>query len=485
MGGKFKIIISDLHLGAGFADAGNGLEDFTSGAEFAGLLAQFQAESEASGLEVELLINGDAFEMLQTPNLETFEPAFPYPPQVYLSSSEPDSVRKMQLIVAGHPRFFQALRTFVHHESPRRSVTFLKGNHDINLHWRGVQAVLRQAVAAHGDRTSLLRFVERSVNREGIYVEHGNQYASVFDRLDDFEEPHDPERLGQLQLPPGSYFVIHAFNQVERARYWVDGVKPITALIWYALAFDVAWAMEAIRILLAALPDVLYDLLLVAPEPGAPAQPSARPELQALRDDLYDPALVERYTTDADFRADFQGRLARTLGSPLPAAEVAPAAAPAGTDMAGAGLADPVARGQAIQKQVNSALFDAAAEKERDVGAQVVVFGHTHDPVTETLPGGGTYLNTGTWTWSADLTGASRDTWRELFEHPERFTDSRQFTYVRVDYDATGRPGGRRLTYEPRKTPPAPVPDAGSPGWWQRVQAWLQRVRAWLEGVGR
>jgi UDP-2,3-diacylglucosamine pyrophosphatase LpxH len=468
MAGKFKIIISDLHLGAGFADAGNALEDFTSDEEFAGLLAELRAESEATGQEVELIVNGDAFELLQTPNLDGFDPTFPYPPQVYVSSSEPDSVRKMQLILAGHPRLFEALRDFLCRTPRRRTVTFIKGNHDVNLHWRGVQAILRQALAAHGARAPLLRFAERKVSREGIYVEHGNQYATVVDRVDDFEEPHDPQHPDQLKLPIGSYFVIHAFNQVERSRYWIDGVKPVTALIWYALAFDVAWAMQAIRVLVTSLPDVLHELLLAAPGPPEEAPPTAPSETQALLDDLDDPAVVERYTADAGFQAAFQARLAQVLGDLVPPAELGPFAAPSGTVPR-----DPIARGRAIQRQVNSALLEAAALRAKQEGVDVVVFGHTHDPVTAALPEGGTYLNSGTWTWSADLSSADKTTWRELFDHPERFTDQRRLTYVRVDYDAANRPSGCLMTYEPPERPDAsPLP------WWQRMLAWLRSVWA-------
>ncbi len=469
MAGKFKIIVSDLHLGAGYADAGNALEDFASDGEFVGLLAQVCTESQATGQSVELIVNGDAFEMLQTPNLEEFDPLFPYPPVVYVSSSEPDSVRKMQLIVTGHPRFFEALRHFLRLDPPRRSVTFVKGNHDINLHWRGTQAIIRRALAAHGDRAKLVRFAERSVSRDGIYVEHGNQYAAVVDRVADFEEPHHPRHPDQLQLPAGSHFVIHAFNQVERTRYWIDGVKPVTALIWYALAFDTAWAVQAIRILLAALPDVVHDLLAVTPEPEAEAP-------AALWRDLDDPAVVERYTSDALFRAAFQARLAQALGDPMLPTEPESMVVSSDASPREAALRDPVSTARAIQTQVNSALFKAAALKARQEGADVVVFGHTHEPVTEPLPDGGTYLNSGTWTWSSDLSHANREIWRELFEHPERFTGHRQLTYVRVEYDAAGHPAARRLTYEAEDMPQPSGAADGTPLWWQRVRRWLADV---------
>ncbi|MCJ7838800.1 MAG: FAD-dependent oxidoreductase, partial [Burkholderiales bacterium] len=35
---------------------------------------------------------------------------------------------------------------------------------------------------------------------------------------------------------------------------------------------------------------------------------------------------------------------------------------------------------------------------------KVIVFGHTHDALIESLPDGATYINSGTWTWCTDLT---------------------------------------------------------------------------------
>ena len=95
MPGKFKIVVSDLHLSAGREAEGNPLEDFGSDQEFADLLGQIVAESERDGKEVELIVNGDAFEMLQVPHVDSFDPQQVYPPQDYHSSSEPDSARKM------------------------------------------------------------------------------------------------------------------------------------------------------------------------------------------------------------------------------------------------------------------------------------------------------------------------------------------------------------------------------------------------------
>lgn len=456
---KFKIVISDLHLGAGHEAEGNRLEDFSSDQEFTFFLSEVAAESRSRNADVELIINGDAFEMLQVPHVEIFEPGQVYPPEAYRSSSEADSVRKMALIIAGHRLFFEALGRFVRLGPPRRRVTIIKGNHDLNLHWPAVQEQIRQALAATGTRAPLLTFVERRISREGIYVEHGNQYGEVVDRVEDMEESHDPDRPGQLALPAGSWLVMDVFNQVERERYWIDGVKPVTALVWYALAYDFPFAARALAALLRALPGVVQEGFLDARDPRAEL-------VRQLEDPGQAEQLATRYHRDEPFRVQFHMALARVLCPPpsLPGGEAMPLMA----------VSDPVAMGDQIRGRVNVMLYDAAARRALEEGAQVVIFGHAHDPGVESLPNGGTYVNSGTWTWRGDFSQAGPQTWRELFEHPEKFTMERQLPYVRVDYDQAGQPSARLLMYQPPWSQ-----STGPTRSWTRWPSWAQSVQAW------
>jgi hypothetical protein len=133
-----------------------------------------------------------------------------------------------------------------------------------------------------------------------------------------------------------------------------------------------------------------------------------------------------------------------------------------------------VATGEQIQARMRASLSDAARRRAAEEKVPLVVFGHSHEPVQERLPGGGRYINCGTWTWRGDFSSAGRETWRDLFEHPERYTGDRLLTYVRIDYDPTGRPFGRLMEYKPKPedldegdgTPPA--------SFWSRLLAWLR-----------
>ncbi len=461
MSGKFKIVISDLHLSAGRVAEGNPLEDFASDLEFAAFLDEVAAESEREDAEVELIFNGDAFEMLQVPHVDAFEPTFEYSPKSYHSSSEEASGLKMALIIDGHEPFFEALGRFLRVGPPRRTVTFVKGNHDLNLHWPGVQSCIRDALSAHSGRHPLVSFVERSICRDGIHVEHGNQYAGALDRAKDMEDPRDRDQPARLDLPLGSWFVMDVFNKVEREKYWIDGVKPITALVWYALEFDFAFALRAIARLAGSLPGVLWEGLRTAETPSADAM------VRSLADPSKVEELAGRYEADESFRAQFNVELAELLGG-LSEPE-------GGEHRSARSPANPVEMGNRVRSQVKSSLFDAAARIAAQEGVTLVTFGHTHDAGVEKLPGDATYINSGTWTWRADL-GGSREAWQELFAHPERFTESRLLSYVRIDYDAEGRPFGSLLSYETgRRGRGRRAPD-GEWSFWHRLDEWLRRL---------
>jgi hypothetical protein len=131
---------------------------------------------------------------------------------------------------------------------------------------------------------------------------------------------------------------------------------------------------------------------------------------------------------------------------------------------------------QQMQARMRSALSSAARRRAAEERVPLVVFGHSHEPVQERLPGGGRYINCGTWTWRADFTGAGKETWRDLFEHPERFTGDRQLTYARIDYDMIGRPYGCLMEYQ------ADLPDDDEDGSGPAMSLW-SRLLAWLRGL--
>lgn len=469
MASKVKIIVSDLHLGAGSfdLDQGNVLEDFIVDETFAHFLHELQEESESQGTDFELIIDGDMMEFLQAPAVDQFDSQRVYAPEDYRSSSEEDSAKRVDLIIKGHPMFFAALREFIKPANPQRKVTIVKGNHDVNLYWPAVKERIRQAMYATGEeRVKLIAFEEVCIHREGIYVEHGNQYAEKVNRVDNLEKPLDPEHEGQLAIPPGSRFVIEFFNQVEWEKWWVDSVKPMTALIWYALAIDFPFAVKTLAAFLKVAHILILGSLAVGEED---LSAEAEQLVRELEDEAQLQALGQRYAEDETFRREFNARVSRLLE-----------AADAPPEIVGARAVDEVSAfnlGKSIIDQVNSALHRAAEVKARETGAKIVVFGHTHDPLCKRLEGGGLYLNSGTWTWWRDFAEAGLDDWKEFYAAPERYMDEHYLTYARIDYDESGRPQGRVLDYSGQLVIECPEEAVKPRSWWEAFVAWF--IKAW------
>jgi hypothetical protein len=178
--------------------------------------------------------------------------------------------------------------------------------------------------------------------------------------------------------------------------------------------------------------------------------------------------MAARYEADEAYRAEFNAQVAGALSPPPETPDDVMFSLSAG--------ADPVAMGDQVQLQVDSALYKAARKLAAEERAKVVVFGHTHDVVKQPLPTGGHYLNCGTWTWAADFSGEGKETWQDLFEHPERYTEDRLLSYVRIDYDEAGQPVGELLHYENGL-------DGGGRGIGAGLAAFFRSLAGWLWGL--
>ncbi len=171
-----------------------------------------------------------------------------------LGTTEPEAVWKLDRIAEGHPIFFGALSWFL---DQGNSLVIMKGNHDVELFWPGVQERIRELIL---DAAADLRLSDPAWSREPIslvqdlpqlfkhvhndctfepwiyfepgvaYIEHGNQYE-LADFFENFLYPVlqiDPQRL---RLPSGSFFVRYFFNKVEATFPFADNLRPITRVI--------------------------------------------------------------------------------------------------------------------------------------------------------------------------------------------------------------------------------------------------------------
>ncbi|HMQ30525.1 MAG TPA: metallophosphoesterase [Chloroflexaceae bacterium] len=441
-------VVSDLHLGPGWLPSGElePLEDFSADEDF----ARFLHAIGTTGTPVELVIAGDFLEYCQTlPEIGLASP------EDHLGSTEAESIRRTRVILGlepqlttGHPRVFQALRRFM---MEGNSITIIAGNHDIDLLWDGVWALVFDAIYPPGSCGDL-RLVEYSYElgrgpRGRVYIEHGHEH----DRANRFgDQMHDPfgiDRNGVWRLKRcwGTLFVDKVYNQLERERWFIDNVKPILRVVRLGLRNDFLFTATAVglvvRFLMASgLPPVLGGAEegpegAVEPDAEAVAAALGDPALQAaVRAQLDDPAARAEF--EAVMRGADQGELRALLGGGGAALSLDDiTVVPGGEVVLGGGGADDVYR------------IAAAELLERDPSLSTVIMGHTHTPIDGyarpiTLADGrqGYFFNSGTWTPHLRDEDRRSYSWAEIGDAANYTT---RFTYIKLEPD--GRGGYRPL----------------------------------------
>jgi UDP-2,3-diacylglucosamine pyrophosphatase LpxH len=427
---KLKFVLSDLHLGAG---GGNPLEDFTADEQLVHFLQELTRESERDRREIELIINGDFLEFLQVPAVDNFEPATIYPQEAFLDSSQKASVKRLDLIANGHRDVFAALSKFMQADTPKRRITIIKGNHDVNLYWPLVKSRLRDVLDASGPRSSLLLFAAEFISREKIYVEHGHQRTEKLNRYPDFHDPRLPDKLLQLYYPPGSQLLIEFLNEVEREQWFVDKVKPSTALIWFALPWDFDFAANMLA-------------RLIRLTAGEPARAGMSPAFGDLLPRLENPderrQMSRHYANDPAFREQFHQQIQPYL------AVTSMINSTSKTSPQTEFQSDPIAMGRAEQEQQQVALQHAAAEISQQEKAEIILFGHSHQPDYRQLDTGGTYINTGCWLGEYALSEAQPELLELLFRDSTNRADFPiRLPYARIDYDEDDSPTAQLLDF--------------------------------------
>ncbi len=216
----FKLIISDFHLGTGavLPDGGiNPLEDFRKDDKFVEFL-EYYRKGHYEKEHVELIINGDFFDMLQARTTSRT----PY--EIF----ESVAVYKIRRILKGHPKVIAGLQAFL---KTGGRITYMWGNHDAGLWWPAVQKEIHKAISSE------IRFLLVPYEFDGVRVEHGHQYEVVhhFDVDNMFLE-----RKGRtiLNYPFGSFFVAGFLVPLKIKRYYISQVVPFSKFLRWGLIFD-------------------------------------------------------------------------------------------------------------------------------------------------------------------------------------------------------------------------------------------------------
>jgi UDP-2,3-diacylglucosamine pyrophosphatase LpxH len=209
----FKFVISDLHI----ADGHTILDGFSEQQQSAleGLLSAAQKPGPLGDAEdVELIINGDCFDFLAVS---------PYKTDGLADSGT--AMKKLEKMIVAHRPFFAALKDFV--ALPGRHVTFIAGNHDVELAFEGVRERIRQAIG--GDTTRIDFCLSRFYRPlEDVWIEHGHHYdfwnhpSLLWDKRG---EPLST-RPSTLPLPLGTQYFQRAAYPISVQYPYFDHFEP-------------------------------------------------------------------------------------------------------------------------------------------------------------------------------------------------------------------------------------------------------------------
>lgn len=422
-----KIVVSDLHLGAG-----DRADDFTSDDEFAEFVTQYVLRE----TPVELILNGDTFEFLQVrlPGVGDYD------------FSVGAAVQRLNAILAAHPVAIGALRHFVAQADCQ--LTLMIGNHDFELHYAGAKQALRRALGL-SEQDARLRFGIRYAGC-GVYLEHGNQFDSwnAFVHFDGITQP--------FEIVRGTRVVKDVINPLEQdpldVATLIDNVKPTSAFLWYMLSLPRLRTPAARRYVTRGLMRMFRTVALPTMYSPAPVLMLREELLGAPGETLQrEMALQTVYDLEPHLRA----AAAANHGGRTPELKLR---------QRGASLV------QGVTKRLgrnNDALDELTAQARRNLRDEMRAFktqtqramariaaspehstytlfscGHTHTAEVLALADNKTYTNTGTWT-------------EVVWNIASGLFESRRFPFLEITYPgANDAPIGRLLVWYQADTTP-------------------------------
>lgn len=378
-------VLSDLHL----ADLCTVLEGFQTQQQAAleGLLhAALPGGSLGSSLPPHLIINGDCFDFLAVP---------PYPADGI--STPLIGLEKLEKIAVAHEPFFSTLRDFLRQGG---RVTFLPGNHDIELCFAEVRARAAHLIDPTNIYKEHLFFCPDQRYRPvpDVLIEHGNQYdfwnyASGLWDDDGIALRLDPE---QITLPLGTQYTHQAslpislhYPYFERFAPPLDIARQIALLCLFNPGLVVQTAQGVAR-MISSTYQPLKDL-----SPGHEQVPA----------DLFAHAMTDFVAFQQEMLArlpDWQSSIEHHLYTPDELLQ-----RQTGTFSALVTLRETLEQGSETALRAIFAPPGDSDDEDTARGMQhvlhthpelrVAVAGHTHITRAEHSAHGQAYLNTGTW----------------------------------------------------------------------------------------
>jgi UDP-2,3-diacylglucosamine pyrophosphatase LpxH len=213
---KIKLVISDLHL----ADSHSIFEGFGDLQQSAleGLLSTASSNGFTDiADDVELIINGDCFEFL-----------FMEPHEKQGITYPATALSKLERVIDGHRPFFDALQRFI--SQTGRHVTFIIGNHDVELAFKDVQERISEVICNEPGLKERVNFCHSYFYRPSpdVHIEHGNQH-DFWNRITDlWDEKGEPRtfNLGNITLPLGTQYIQRAAYPINVQYFYFDHFEP-------------------------------------------------------------------------------------------------------------------------------------------------------------------------------------------------------------------------------------------------------------------
>jgi UDP-2,3-diacylglucosamine pyrophosphatase LpxH len=374
------LVISDLHLTNGDRATENWGDPQQQA--FEGLLAATQPGQPLASDSVELIINGDCFDFLLTP------PTLSGRTQTDVNAAHAKWVN----ILGAHEAWFAALRTFL--RVPGRRVTFLIGNHDVELCYPSIRARVRSAINA---APGVVRFclTQQYQPLPDVVIDHGCQFdpyntiPTLWANTPRQSTPAQIETsdargmaIGPTTLPWGSRYFYDIFYAHKRQLRYLDEMIPsLTFLRQSAL------------------------LCLLAPESVLAAMPT----LQALAQDtaLFIPPLTTEDVNDpvALFTATLNVAqlISRTVtgesagDDPATTAQALQILQALGGDRADALRLLLTIGPEGITRTDRGVLAAAEAQLRQAPETRFFILGHTHEEGRWAVAANQWIMNTGTW----------------------------------------------------------------------------------------
>lgn len=432
------VIISDLHLGGGPTDPGD--DHVFQGDPLVRLLRKELGESDRGKRgEIELLINGDLFELAQVrPDL--------YAGKDYLTwSSEAESLQRLNVILQGHASIFAAIKEF---QIPGNIVTMAAGNHDVDLYWPEVQKRIRGVA---GPVQFEFGNIWYSKHDGRLQISHGHMEDPA-NKFGNWKNPilRSEHKAARLEMCPGTVFMLKLVNVLEKDYPFIDNIKPVTALarlLWRESKTGfggVAWLLTkfmakhpgaALGVHIAD-PGEFHKNLKRLVQIDADMQQRVREVADAVYGKQQSDADLARLLDSEETLLNFMMDVLRARG--LGMLEILDSGA--GDTLSAGGAVGTLAIQQAGRMDEKEHLRIVAEDRFHSDGkCEVIVMGHTHQPHAWAF-GERRYYNPGSWTRYADI--STQDTLTL-----EKLKDESKFPY-QLNYIWVEEAGGGPLKSE-------------------------------------